>query len=321
MGNKLKLKDALQAIGLLFSLITSFLGLMYILKGDIFISGLVGVVLLVCYYFLINEFVKSKVEITRNKLSTKSIILWVFYIALSIPSSSLLIHCFNVEINEKKNIQAIANLKCKNLEDMTSNYKSIVDKHVGELKMEYSNNLKFYLSAKQKEKSKYESILTSEPFNLSRPDLSQISNDNIELKANNFFSAKIALFNKVTDTMIVSNKNFLANYSPAFANWKRLKLNTAFYELDSLLSKNLVKLQNDFQKHSQQSDKKFHFAYSPESGLMDKPAELWNKNKPYWLTIFVLILNVLLLLPYLLEPKPGIYINDDEEIPGGIEIK
>ena len=51
MGNNLKLKDVLQAIGLLYELITSFLGLMYILKGDICL-----------FYFGVNEYDFSSVD-------------------------------------------------------------------------------------------------------------------------------------------------------------------------------------------------------------------------------------------------------------------
>lgn len=319
MGNNLKLKDVLQAIGLLYALITSFLGLMYILKGDIFISGFVSIVLLIFYFFLIKEFVKSKVEITRNKLSVKSIILWVFFMALSIPSSFLLIHCFNVEINEKKNIQAIANLKCKNLTDMTSNYKSEVEKYVGEIKMKYIELLTFYVQ--DKSSLSYSTTLASWPYNLSIEDSKIVNNELIQKFGTVFYNTKIALFNKVLDTMIVNNKNFLSNHLPAFENWKRLRLNSGFYELDSLLSKNNLKLQNYFQKNSHQTNIKLKFDISKENGLMDKPSELWNKNKPYWLLIFVLFLNYLLLLPYFLEPKPGIYIRNNEEIPGGTEIK
>ena len=136
MSNKLKLKDALQGIGIIFALITSFLGLLYILKGDILISGLISVILVILHGYINRELIKSRDEISKNKLSFKSIFLWVSYAIICLPISLFLVHCLNVEICAKKDIQAMANAKTNLLIEMVESYKDSVKKDLSKLEVD-----------------------------------------------------------------------------------------------------------------------------------------------------------------------------------------
>ena len=105
------MKSILQGIAIIFTLITSFLGNLYFLKGDLILSAFISCIIVVILYFLIEQFIKRKSEISKNKFATTSILLWSLYILLSIPISASLIHFLNVEINEKSEIQKISNKK------------------------------------------------------------------------------------------------------------------------------------------------------------------------------------------------------------------
>ena len=101
------MKTILQGLAIIFTLIASFLGNLYFLNGDIIISAFISSIIVVVLYFLQETFIKKKATISKNKLSSTSIILWTLYLLLSIPITFALIHALNVELNEKKSIQEI----------------------------------------------------------------------------------------------------------------------------------------------------------------------------------------------------------------------
>ena len=121
------MKTILQGIGVVFTLLASFLGLMYILKGDVIFSSIVSLVLVVIEFFLIEKFIKSKEEITKNRFSTLSILLWSIYGIIAIPISVFLLHTLNVEIYAKPTIQSVANKKVEDLTKMVSTFNAASD--------------------------------------------------------------------------------------------------------------------------------------------------------------------------------------------------
>ena len=341
MGNNLKLKDALQGIGLLFALITSFLGLMYILKGDVLISGLISVVLVVLLVFLSGETIKSRDEISKNKFSFKSIFLWVSYAILCLPMSFLLIHCLNVEIYAKKDIQAMANAKTNSLSEMGESYKDSVKKDLSNLEAKLGGEFLFLTAGPDNEDSKNIIIskLVAPPFNIKPEILNNVTSENYETQIQNLINARkkksLAVLNLVVQK---KNKLFFSKYGDVFNDWNRLQLNYAFYELDTMLSSNYKLLRDGFNNTRFDENAAFTFKLTPDQGIMNKPAELWAKYHPYYLLLVALIFNVILLLPYFIYSGRMIYNNnslwnnlknifkknssdDNERLEGGIEIK
>ena len=315
------MKNILQSIGIVFTLITSFLGLLYYLKGDVLISGLISSIIVVILYFLIEQFKKNKSEIRKNRFSVLSIILWTVYVLLSIPISFFLVHSLNVEINAKNDIKKIADSKIKSLNAMNTFYETKVEDYLSTLQIELKTNLTYYTSAPKSSQGKIaKNTLMAAPFNVSENTLKNINKNNYLSQANNLIKAKSILFNTVLDTLKIENENFNAKYGATFENWSRLKLNYAFYQLDNILDNNYKKLKEAFEKNTNTTDA-FDFRYSKDSGLMNKPAELWEKYTPYYLIFVVLLFNALLLLPYFLEPISGVYIKQTPgNNGGGIEI-
>ncbi len=318
---KIEMKNILQSISIVFALIASFLGLLYILKGDILISGLVSSVIVVILYFLIQQFMKNKTEITKQKFSILSIILWSAYIALGIPISLLLVHCLNVEINAKKDIKSLANSKISSLNSMIIAYNSQVDNYLTVLGLDLKTNAGKYFSDPSNTSA---ANFLMNNGNIPEQDLQNYNSFNIVNKINYIIKAKKILFSNVVDTISNENSNFVNTYSSVFDNWGRLKLNFAFYKLDKMLTSNYAKLKRTFANQTIPTKPFVCPPYSKEQGLMNTPLELWQLYRPYYLILVVILFNVLLLLPYFLEPASGAYLTQkgyEEVLEGGIEIK
>lgn len=316
------MKYILQGIGIVFTLITSFLGLLYFLRGDILISGLVSAVIVVILYFLIDKFIKSKNEISKNKISILSIVLWTFYVLLSIPISVSLVHCLNVEINAKKEIKSLANDKINSLNNMVAAYNSDVDAYLTTLGVDIKAKLTNYTndSIPSNAHLDVKDDLMKPPYNLEDATINGINKNNYIDQVNNIIMAKRIIFNKTADTLKTENSNFLMQYGNVFNNWSRLKLNNTFYQLDEKLINNRNKLKTSYAKYTEPAKESFEFPFSSDQGLMDKPIELWQQYTPYYLLLIVIFFNILLLLPYFLEPASGSYIDTKGVTNGGWEI-
>jgi hypothetical protein len=308
------MKNILQGIGIVFTLIASFLGLMYTLKGDVLISSLVSLVIIVIEYFLIEKFIQSKSEITKNKFSTLSIVLWSVYTILAIPISVFLLHALNVEINAKSEIKNVANNKIQDLTNMSKSYRKNVDKNVSTLSLDLDNTIRLY---SRNSSSSLESKLIDKPFNLSSAQLVSAQNGEIEAIVRSFVTAKTKKLASVADTVEFNNANFINRYSGVFDGWSRLDINYAFYELDDLLKKNYdLFIKNDSAQMSFASDR-FKFEYKIEDTNMDKPLLLFNEYKPYYLILIVLLFHFLILLPYIIEETSGSYAPKSKDKKGG----
>ena len=321
------MKNILQGIGIVFTLIASFLGLMYILKGDVMISSLISLVIIVIQYFLIEKFIKSKSEITKNKFSVLSIMLWSMFLILAIPISIFLLHALNVEINAKKEIQAVANTKIADLNNMVKAFNTSVDGDHTRLSIELTTQLTIYAQEKDTaRRSALAFLLKSKPYFLSATDLDLLDKSNVKPTVDNFIKARLLKFKNIVDSIQTSNKNFVMRYGGVFDAWSRLHINYAFYELDNLLKKNKQTLVNVYKANMDFKGASFDYSYNVEETNMTNPLELFNKHKPFYLFAVIALFYVLILLPYFIEPVSGTYLtpkkgNQDGRKRGGIEIK
>lgn len=309
----------LQGLGIIFSLVASFLGLLYFLNGDIIISALVSCVIVVLQFFLIEQFIKNKAEITKRRFSLLSLMLWFFYLLLSVPMTLSLIHALNVEINAKKEIQSEANTKVQYLDDMVEAYNDSVDNYLNKLRVDLNTKLSAYVSSDpaSPNRSSLEEVLKKEPYNFSDPG--SLNNNNVQFNVTTTVDAIKGRLSEILENEVMPDiERYKSRYVPAFNNWSRLKLNLAMHELDTLLAGNNVKLSRNFSANTLGAGT-FNFEYTSEDMLMDDPLALWNKHKPYLLLLFVLIFHILILLPYLMADVSGRYINS-KKTGGGINL-
>lgn len=315
------MKTVLQSIGILFALIISFLGMMYMLNGDLFVSAMVALVLSVLLYFIVEQLIKRKSEITKNRLSVMSITLWVFYIVLAIPLSVLVVHCLNVEIYEKENIQVTAGKKISALSNMVNDYDNTVEKYISNIELDFKTNA--YIYSTNKSNNQASNILRSTPFNLGLGTLAQINPNNVQSLANNIVSAKELRFNIPKDSVTVRNSSFMKKYGSVFDQWSRLRVSLALKELNKLLATNQEQLSSFYSQENHRNEK-FVFKLPEEVNYINSPAKLWEKHAPYLLLLPTLMLQILMLLPYFLQQLPGQYKkivkSESRKSEGGFEL-
>jgi len=320
-----KMRTILQFIGLLFTLIVSFLGILYILNGDIFFSSMVAITMVVLVYFLIDQMKERKIVITKNRFSSLSITLWVLYILLAIPLTFLLVHAMTVEILAKKDIQGKANDKVTIAETMISSYDNQVNKYLqGEFQPVLAQNLGQYVL----NHSNYTAlnILQSKPYNLPESDLNSIRSNEVS----QYIDKCVVVMRKNFDKAEIEAKNrieeFNERYGHVFDNWSRLRLNIAFSELDKLIDENFQSLYAGFKKYNHVQGASFKFKYAKVEPLMNNPRKLWKSYNPVLLIIASILFHILILLPYFLEPLPGHFrkpvdFDTTEASNGGFELK
>jgi len=313
------MKTILQGIGVVATLIASFLGLMYILKGDVIISAVVSLVLVVIEFFLIEKFIKSKEEITKNRFSTLSVLLWSIYLILAVPISVFLLHALTVEIYAKPNVQSVANKKIDDLTKMVSAFNTAKEASFQSFSVDLTNKLTQYAYDK---KSVLKDTLKEQPYKMSDEELGNLNKGNIIETVTFSIDARKMKLVPVVDTVVKTNQKFLKSYRNVFDKWSYFQINYAFYELDNLLKKNKEALVNGYKKHIVfPMATAFEYTYTQEETNLTNPLVLFGIYKPYLLFIAVLFFHLLILLPYLLTSTVGTYATGKKASQGGgIEI-
>jgi hypothetical protein len=308
------MRFVIQILGLVFSLISSFLGLMYWLNGDLIISGLVASLLTVFQYFIVEVMRKRKLEITKKRFSALSVFLWFMYLLLAVPLSIFLVHSLNVELNSKHIIQQMGNKKISDLTEQKVVYLRA--------KGNYTNDLGINLRYKMVEaldttnsagKSARKYLLDT--IGISSQMLQSLTPANISQNVTSFIDAKDALLKRASDSVETSIKNFTTQYGSVFDNWSRLQLNLAFIQLDTLLKRHDKELKQSFEKYAKPTSQTYAYDWNRELPLLNDPLALWRKNRPLLLLLTVLLFHFLALAPYLMEKKPGTYGNEDKKNP------
>lgn len=311
------MKSILQGIGIIFTLIASFLGCLYFLNGDILISAFFTSVIVVILYFLQESFIKKKAEISKNKLSSTSIILWTLYLLLSIPITFALIHALNVELNEKKTIQQIASAKQEDLTKMVEKFNIDYNTYLSRFELQAKVKLQNYKSTKSQQ---LRDTLEAPPYEAA-PSFFELQDASAENQA---LYMKKALLNKLVkfESAIKDSINAF-KYKNVFSNWSRVQLSLASTELDRLLYQNHKNMVENLAQITHGNAPTFLYNYNKEFISINQPKELWIKNKPYGLLIIVFLFHILILLPYIIEPVAGIYIpptKSNNTSGGGIQL-
>ncbi len=329
------MQTILQFIGLFLLMILSFLGANYLMEGDIFVAGALSLVLVIIMYFLIEFLKKRKVEITKNKFSTTSILLWTAFTVVCLPISYLVVHALNVEINAKKDLQAFAKeLNDKNNE-IVGIFQTENQQYISQTYLEASNSLEAYVTSNNKSvKDTNETKLSSPRFGIS--DLSQINKSNYLNKATALQSALEIKSQAMLDSVTKRTETTINENYHLVENWSRLRVVVAIKELENMLNSNANQLKRFLEVENYKKDifldvdgftvpeqtANNSITYRTIDFDISDFSKLWDVYAPIWLFFPVLLFFGLLLLPYFLEKTAGVYDIKSQEDPmeGGIEI-
>lgn len=291
--------DIVSSIFLLILFIANFLGLLYILEGNIVFSALGSIFLIICYYFLIQLLAKNKEVMFKNKFMHSSSILWIFYIALFFVSFVLMSHFVNVEFNAKKSIQEDALAKLGVVDSVTSVYKDRSSKVLEDFDADLKTKLTAYKNSGSNE---VRNKLTVAPYNI---DASVLS-DRTYLNVNQVASAKLTPMAKAVETNTANFDSIIKNntdkYKSVFNNWSRLSLVGTYSKLNEYVDESTAKVNEKIQELPIDNDP-IVVNYSKENLPLNNPKAFNQKFTPNYIIpiLVVLLIHAFILIPFFTE--------------------
>ena len=101
------LKTGLMYIGLLLSVVATFLGTIHFFKGQLVMALIITLVLTLGIYFLLDQLMRKRAELRKNSSYNKnlSILLYGLYTILALPLTYFSVHGINVELNAKNQVK------------------------------------------------------------------------------------------------------------------------------------------------------------------------------------------------------------------------
>jgi len=314
------MKTILQGLAIIFTLIASFLGNLYFLNGDIIISAFISSIIVVVLYFLQETFIKKKSIISKNKFSSTSIVLWTLYLLLSIPITFSLIHALNVELNEKEDIQQAAAMKQDDLTNMLKDYSKKYDGYLA--LFQEKAQTKLYTFQNDRKNKALMAELSAAPYETPTyffDDTTVTANQQaVEAKKKKLTHFKI-IEDSVNERVVAYNNK----YQNVFSTWSRLQISIAAIELNKVLQQNHEQIVNEFKRLAESTYPTYLYPYNKEVIAINHPIDLWNKHKPYLLLVVVFFFHLLILLPYIIEPVAGTYLDakkSKKAAGGGIQL-
>lgn len=290
--------DIVSSIFLLVLLIGNFMGLLYITEGNLVISMLGSLFLVICYFFVVQLLKKNKEIMLRKKFMHASLLFWLFFLVLGYTSFNLMSHFINIEYNCKDQIKVEATHKIKLVDSLSQVYSKRAKNDVLKFEAQLKTNLSLYKSTKS---NKLRNELEAPPFKIAASVLDNPNYINVEEVAN----AKVTPYRAKIDNNIQNIQKTIAlnskKYQSVFNNWKRLSLMTTYSKLNEYVDQS-TKLINSKIEELTLDKTPITDSYNPELLPLHNPVEL-NKLFPpnYTLPlIIIVILHLSILISFFL---------------------
>ncbi len=291
--------DIVSSIFLLILFVANFLGLLYILEGNIIFSVLASIFIVICYYFLIQLLVKNKELMYKNKFMHSSSLLWGLYLILFFASFILMSHFVNIEFNAKKEIQKDALAKLSVVDSASTIYKERSKKSIEDFEADLKSKLKTY---KNSGSNQLRNTLTTNPYSIAP----EILNDRKYLNVNQVASARLTPMIKNIETnsanFDLTIKKNTDKYKSTFNNWNRLSLVGTYVKLNEYVDQS-IKLINDKIVELPADNTPIVINYNKDTLFLNNPKKINQKFEPnYTITIIiVLLINIFILTPFFSE--------------------
>jgi len=293
----------LQATGMIVIIAASFMGGLYIFNGNMLYSMPASLFFVVAMFYLVSYFMKEKANRKRKGYPVQFYYAFTAYILLSLVVSFFVLHCFNVEFIEKKEIQRIGLSKLSCLQSVYDDYQHKYQKFLKKHRVEMMQNITFLKTHSQSfQIQPVITILKSPPYNFSdQMILDFIKADPLSASIDINIRTLENMF-KTSEMNLLSDKDvYFQIKRNTFEGWNRLTLNSSILELNQKLGSDYLVLNRILsEKTDGQSSLEKPDNNCMQLTLIDKPFQLALKNFGIGTLSVVLIFNLLILLPYFL---------------------
>lgn len=307
---KLKLFILLsQAFGLLITLLCSFIGALYIFDGEWLYAFPISIVFVVSMYYLVVFFCKEKEN--RRKKGYPPIFYYLFgvYAIMSIILSFLVLHFYNVEINEKAEIQSTGMKKVEGIDLIYKTYDQQYDNFLTNLEADINAKVTTYINYPEK-RIFISNTLNASPYNLDDAFLNTIINSNsptdevsinMGYRRSEFLKTKNNTLTQNKSNTIDSFDEFIAEQKNIIEGWDRFSIGKSLSDLDKRITEDYTAL-NDYLMKRTANNYKIGVETQNYLGetLMNKPFDLAAKHFGPMTLIVLVFFQILILLPYFL---------------------
>jgi Ca2+/Na+ antiporter len=296
--------DIVSSIFLLVILIGNFMGLLYITEGNLVVSMLGSLFLVICYFFVVQLLKKNKEEMYKKKFVHPSLLFWVFFILLGFVSFNLMAHFINVEYNCKQEIKKEANAKINIVDSIAGVYKKRAKEDIQNFEVKIDSALNEYTRTK---KSDLRNILRSAPYNI---DASVLDSNPKYINIKEIVNAKTAPYQiKIDENIknIDSTVNLNSKkYQSVFNNWKRLSLVATYSLLNQYVEDN-VKLINSKLAELPINKTPITVTFNSNQLPLNSPSKLKNRFPPDLALplILIILIHLFILIPFLAHKVRG----------------
>ncbi len=274
------------------------MGLLYITEGNIAISMLGSMLLVICYFFVIQLLKKNKELMYKKNFLHPSAIFWIFFLVLGFVSFNLMSHFINVEYNCKEQIKKEANTKIKLVDSIATIYKKRANNDIQSFESLLKNKLRDY---KSNPNNTLRNELAISPYNVESSVLNNSSYIDVNQVANakvNPYQIKIENNIKNIDkTISINNKN----YQSVFDNWKRLSIVATYAKLNQYVEDNIKSINSKIAELPLNKTE-IKIGFNKKQLPLNSPSKLnaIPQFKPNYLlpTLFIILTHLFILIPF-----------------------
>jgi hypothetical protein len=298
-----------QGLGLLLTLIGSFIGGIYMFNGEWLYAFPLSVFFVVALYYLVIFFCKEKEN--RRRKGYPKIFYYLFgaYGLLAMILSFFVLHFFNVEINEKEEIQASAYRKIETLKGIYTSY----DDQYQQFLVALETTMNYELTQLSSDPSKSiatKARLGQSPYNLdgsdvdrivNSPDISQQIKTILASRSLEFNLHKKAVLSKNSTIQVSTFEDYIKKQEKIISTWDRFSVASSLSELNGRITEDYDALNVYLtgQTNNQYSIS-LNNGLDRDETLIAQPTTLASKHMGPASLLFLIFFNVLILLPYFL---------------------
>ncbi|NBO86600.1 MAG: hypothetical protein EBV00_00325 [Burkholderiaceae bacterium] len=293
-----------QAIGLLITLIGTFLGAFYWLKGSIIFASLIAVFSVGIMYFFVNQFCRAKAQRGRTGYPNKILLMFVLYGVISIVVSLMVLHCYNVEVLEKEEIKKQGQMKVNGLKQIYDNFKLKSTNWIEDYHLELETTIKELQQGRSVTANTQK--LEKTPFNFEAKEIQEWKTGSRGAGLTTLINEHKKVYQKsINDSYtnrLGGDTTYFNRNQDVFTRWNRLALFNAIIDLDQRIVEDYqflnAKIANFTQNEITKLDVNIESMTQPLE--ISNPTALAQKHKGLSTIFIVLGFQLLILLPFLL---------------------
>ena len=286
-----------QQVSLFILLVGLFLGSLYMFNGGLLLAIPISILLVVAMYYIVWYMVGAKMGKKRSGFSIGDQMLWVFYAVISIPVTFIVLHAFNVEIQERKTIEQQGLAKVKALRDLKNEYVKTYEIYLNQTATNMNYFIPNYLNGSLSASDLKLKINVNDAF------ISGIDPNNPTASVQSYIGIERMKFEIADTSLFGDTQKYLNLQEGKIRNFSRLSINFVLSDLDEKLKVSKQSLNLYLAKNAKGKYLEFNIEPYTKATLIAQPLTLLQKQLNPLLLVIVLLINGLMLLPYLMAPS------------------